>query len=77
MTVRYMKPFGYSYPEILDWTTSSPQELSAQVTQTVNGLYHPSFSYPGKLRRRGGHKQPVGAALAADREWVLSLRIDR
>lgn len=83
LTVQYLKPFGYTYPELQDWNTTSQAEYSQSVIAIVNEIYHPgwqndssNFSFPS-LRRRSRQDQPIGAALAADWEWALSLNVNR
>lgn len=45
-TVRYIKSFGYTYPEIQDWSVE-PEELQRRVRQQINELYN-------RPRDRGG-----------------------
>lgn len=40
-TSRYIKIFGYSYPEIEDWS-QTPEDLKANVTAQINALYNPN-----------------------------------
>jgi hypothetical protein len=39
-TSRYVKNFGYSYPDVKDWLFTSPAKLAANVTARVNQLYN-------------------------------------
>ena len=79
LSVRYLKPFGYTYPELKDWTATSGDEYSQQVTSIVNGIYHPNYTSTNNssLRRRSSKTGPVGAALAAEWEWSMTLNINR
>ena len=45
-SVRYLKPFGYAYPELIDWTTKSPADLAARTRRIVNIIYHPEWNNP-------------------------------
>ncbi|MCJ1331076.1 hypothetical protein MMC10_007763 [Thelotrema lepadinum] len=77
LSVQYLKPFGYTYPELFDWTATSPTEYSQRVTAIVNQIYHPNYtSGSSSLVRRDVKGRRVGAALAANWEWVLSLKVD-
>lgn len=56
--VRSTKTFGYTYPEIEDWT-QTPEQLAANVTSQVNVLYGGGHATPqrakqGKQGRQGG-----------------------
>lgn len=75
---RYLKYFGYSYPEIKDWAFSTPAELTANVTAQVNALYNPGGINNRKARR--SHAGGIGArrsGLGPDqiREWTVVAKV--
>ncbi|KAI9732411.1 MAG: hypothetical protein M1834_001619 [Cirrosporium novae-zelandiae] len=84
-TVRSLKTFGYTYPEIQDWTTTNATELSAAVRTNINNLYNPtgsiSVTVPTKRGERIGRKRRrsvnVADALNAPLQWAVNIRVDK
>jgi len=59
-SIRFLKDFGYSYPEVEDWLPRTPAQLAANVTATVNRLYNPDGSlgtFPRSMRIRDPTKR--------------------
>lgn len=57
--VRSTKSFGYSYPEVMDWSMNNdPATLKANVTAVVNQIYNPSGS--STTHRQGISKRAAG-----------------
>lgn len=65
-TVRDMKTFGYSYPEIVDWGVSATQ-LASNVRTEVNRIYQRQTS---TRRRRSSIKHES----ATQREWFINFQ---
>lgn len=61
------RSFGYTYPELPDWTMSSTQ-LQQHVTSVVNNLYGPSNS----VSKRSMDAQPETLT-----QYVLKIAVDR
>jgi tyrosinase len=61
------RTFGYTYPELPDWTMSSTQ-LQRHVTSVVNNLYGPSTS----VSKRSMDAQPETLT-----QYVLKIAVDR
>ena len=84
-SVRSLKPFGYAYPDVIDWTATSPADLSARTRRIVNHLWHPDWANASVAANDtspsgpngGPHRNArmsKGASLAASHEW--NLRVD-
>jgi tyrosinase len=67
-TARYLKNWGYTYPEISDWNQTEAQ-LSATVTAEVNALYNPS----GVSSRRKRHSRHMSSAKQS--EWFVKMQV--
>lgn len=83
-TVRRLKTFGYSYPELVYWSKTGSDVLSLQkeVISTVNGLYHPKYAMINEeLNGAEANKLnlylPTGSSLGADWEWKFELNINQ
>jgi tyrosinase len=68
-TARYMKTFGYTYPEIQDWNQDATQ-LAQTVTAKVNALYAPKS---GTHRKR----HPRDLTATKEQEWFVNIAIDK
>jgi tyrosinase len=68
-TSRYMKTFGYTYPEIQDWNQDATQ-LAQTVTAKVNALYAPK----GRTHRK---RHPRDMAATKEHEWFANMGIDK
>lgn len=71
-SVRFLKDFGYSYPEVEDWLPRTPAQLAANVTAAVNRLYNPDGSlgtFPRSMRIRDPTKRDT------KREWSVKVGI--
>lgn len=84
-----MKPFGYTYPEIVDWNVDATQ-LSANVRTIINQLYNPAGTIVARSHiSRGLKEQGFAASIArglsrrsleanaADYQWVVQIRADK
>jgi tyrosinase len=60
-----MKPFGYTYPEINDWS-QTPDELKSSVSATVNFLYNAN-----------GQNSRIKRATTGDTEWFVETSVNR
>ena len=58
--------FGYTYPELQDWSPSTPAQLRVNAIAAVNKLYNPN----GAFKRAG---MPV----ALGKEWSVSLNVSK
>jgi tyrosinase len=67
-TARYAKDFGYSYPDVKDWTMSAT-DLRSSVTARVNTLYNLRGTSAKRRGRRGVPKDPLKPA----REWTIEI----
>ena len=45
-SVRYLKPLGYAYPDLIDWTGKNASDFAARTRRVVNTLYHPEWHNP-------------------------------
>lgn len=70
-TCRYMKTFGYTYPEIQDWNQNSTQ-LAQTVTAKVNELYAPKSTTHGKR-----HPRDMSTRITMEKEWFVNIAIDK
>lgn len=71
-SVRSVKDFGYSYPEVKDWLPRTPAELAANVTAAVNRLYNPDGSlgnFSRSMSIRGSAKR------SSQREWTVKVGV--
>ena len=83
-SVRRLKTFGYSYPELVYWskTGSNVWSLQKEAISIVNGLYNPKYTM-GNSTLNGSTTAdrklaPAKAsALGADWEWSFELKIDQ
>lgn len=71
-TARYTSTWGYTYPEIADWS-QSPADLAANVTAQVNKLYGPSSG--SHLRRT--HPRDLSTATTKTKEWFVRISVDK
>ncbi|KAL1954633.1 hypothetical protein VTO42DRAFT_874 [Malbranchea cinnamomea] len=73
-TVRHIKEFGYTYPEIQDWDVD-PEELKKRVRQQINDLYNKpsSRSMHGKKRSHYDHHHH---RRKQEKRGVLPLNLD-
>jgi tyrosinase len=67
-TARYLKNWGYTYPEISDWNQTEAQ-LSATVTAKVNALYNPS----GASSRHKRHPRDMSSTKQS--EWFVKMQV--
>jgi tyrosinase len=67
---RSMSAFGYTYPEINDWSQSAAQ-LRTSVVASVNKLYGPGSNTPGRKNRR----QAGSGGEAATSQWYASIGV--
>ncbi|KAH8588949.1 hypothetical protein B0O99DRAFT_524064 [Bisporella sp. PMI_857] len=70
LSSRYLKDFGYSYPEIQDWIPMSKEELAANVTSQVNKMYNPNGTF---TKRRRGLRAKRGDPVV--REWSVAAKV--
>lgn len=71
-SIRFVKDFGYSYPEVQDWIRRTPAQLAANVTAAVNKLYNPDGSlgtFPRSMRIRDNTKRDT------KREWSVKVGV--
>ena len=69
-TAQSTRPFGYSYPEVVDWGVSVNQ-LSSNVRANVNALYNPTGSI--STRSKANTLTPN----AANHQWFVNIRVDK
>jgi len=67
-TARYLKNWGYTYPEICDWNQTKEQ-LTATVIAKVNALYNPSGAYS----RRKRHPRDMSSTTQI--EWFVNIQV--
>ena len=68
-TVRSTRPFGYTYPEVVDWAVNATQ-LSSNTRTALNNLYNPSGSIsPDK------HTAPY--TNASDYQYYINIRVPK
>ncbi|KAJ8068065.1 hypothetical protein OCU04_003639 [Sclerotinia nivalis] len=60
----YTNTFGYSYPSVPDAIITNANELSANVTATVNALYNPRGEFGSSKRKRD-----------EKREWSVAIQV--
>lgn len=81
-TARTTKVFGYSYPELDDWS-QTPDQLKQNVTAQVNALYGPTAvaatttpraHIPGTAHRHPHTRQVVQAPIT---EWFITCSVDK
>ena len=77
---RYLKDFGYSYPEIQDWLLTE-EELSKNVTAWVNTHYNPTGATKRSKRADATSKEwsvalsAVGTAFGVNEKYVVELAV--
>jgi tyrosinase len=76
VTARSTRPFGYSYPEIVDWGVSESQ-LTSEVRRRVNALYNPTGSIAARSTTLKRSNTTDVTSNAADHQWLVNIRVDR
>ncbi|KAL2067332.1 hypothetical protein VTL71DRAFT_1757 [Oculimacula yallundae] len=73
-SARQTSAFGYTYPEIQDWS-QSPAQLKANVTAAINKLYNPSGA---RVRPRSGEMES-GTYGPKDQatEWSVGIKVSK
>lgn len=66
-TARYTKPFGYTYPEIVDWSVSADQ-LASNVRTKLNTLYNPSSN----ITKRDGFN-----STSSSYQYFVNIAVDK
>ena len=75
-TVRSTRPFGYTYPEVVDWAVNATQ-LSSNTRAALNNLYNPSGSISTRslFDKRDKHTAPY--TNASDYQYYINIRVPK
>jgi tyrosinase len=76
-TARYTASFGYTYPEINDWSQTAAQ-LKTAVTKSINTLYGPGSKNTKRHAHAHARRQIDGInGEAATHQWFISIEIQK
>lgn len=75
-TVRSTRPFGYSYPEIVDWGVTTAQ-LSSDVRAKFNALYNPTGSISARATSSESQNTTDMTSNGASHQWMVNIRVDK
>ena len=71
VTSRYIKDFGYTYPEIQDWLPRTKSQLAANITAQVNALYNPG----GRFTPTQSSRRLVIVRDSLIRQWSIDVKV--
>lgn len=77
VTVRSTRPFGYTYPEVVDWGVNATQ-LSTNTRTAINDLYNPSGSISTRslFAKRDGHTEPY-TNITEEYHYYINIRVPK